>query len=126
VRKSRILYHAPARGSAQVLPLRKPKWSSGKLDAVEGNVIGIAADEVGKFRQARTFAWQRRRGRKAWRPKYMAVEFSRVWTSSAMSVRDEINLVSAKFCGTAGHLPRRENFGASGAKLAGPHLRRSQ
>src|SRR6266478_1440487 len=40
VKKSRILYHAPARGSAQVLPLRRPKGAAGNLMPSKGMSFG--------------------------------------------------------------------------------------
>src|SRR6266850_4870014 len=40
VKKSRILYHAPARGSAQLLPLRRPKGAAGNLMPSKGMSFG--------------------------------------------------------------------------------------
>src|SRR6266404_3012358 len=40
VKKSRILYHAPARGSAQVFPLRRPKGAAGNLMPSKGMSFG--------------------------------------------------------------------------------------
>ena len=41
VKRSRILYHAPASGSAQVLPLRKPKGAAGK-GMEENGVVSVS------------------------------------------------------------------------------------
>src|SRR6266478_787191 len=40
VKKSRILYHAPARGSAQVFPLRRPIGATGNLTPSKGMSFG--------------------------------------------------------------------------------------